>query len=310
MDLLNQLSASQQELRTIDAQMNADDFSAKVASQFDMVGKIFIAMTTMVEEIRNTKSGDVKEKGRTNLGESKCVSSLKILGSDKADFKNWNEKLINAIAQVLGTEWRKFLKNLNEKLDQDRKVIGKLALSDISGAENLENMDQANEDMFYVLVEKTEGEAALRVNSSGAGLEAYQKVYLWFAGTTGLALSERTRMLINPEAPRREEDIADALEKWCEQERLLPAHGEDYKLSAAFKVTALKVLMNCKKEQFETMERESKAISGDKLNDEMFKDLLARIREFAANRRLEAAFKKNKGDPMDVGQVESSSLSV
>ena len=82
------------------------------------------------------------------------------------------------------------------------------------------------------------------------------------------------------------------------------------KLSAAFKVTALKVLMNCKKEQFETMARESRAISGDKLNDEMFKDLLARIREFAANRRLEAAFKKNKGDPMDVGQVESSSLSV
>ena len=92
------------------------------------------------------------------------------------------------------------------------------------------------------------------MNSSepGAGLEAYQKVYLWFAGTTGLALSERTRMLIHPEAPKREEDIADALEKWCEQERLLQAHGEDYKLSAAFKVTAFKVLMSCKKEQFET----------------------------------------------------------
>ena len=71
------------------------------------------------------------------------------------------------------------------------------------------------------MVEKTEGEAALRINSSepGEGLEAYQKVYLWFAGTTGLALSERTRMLIHPEAPKREEDVADALEKWGEQER-------------------------------------------------------------------------------------------
>ena len=110
-------------------------------------------------------------------------------------------------------------------------------------------------------------------------------------------------MLIHPEASKREEDIADALEKWCEQERLLQAHGEDYKLSAAYKVTALKVLMNCKKEQFETMERESRATTGDKVNDEMFQDLLARIREYSANRRLEAAFKKNKGDPMDVGQV-------
>ena len=201
---------------------------------------------------------------------------FKVLGSDKADFKNWNEKLINAISQVLGSRWRKILKNLNEKLDQDRKIISKADIGQIGGGEEPNDIDQANEDIFYVLVEKTEGEAALRVNSSepGEGLEAYQKVYLWFAGTTGLALSERTRMLIHPDAPKREEDIADSLEKWCEQERLLQAHGEDYKLSAAFKVTALKVLMSCKKDQFENMERESRAINGDKINDDMFKDLL------------------------------------
>ena len=63
MDLLNQLSASQQELRAIDAQMDTDAFSVKVASQFDMVGKILIAMTTTVDEIRNTRSGDIREKG-------------------------------------------------------------------------------------------------------------------------------------------------------------------------------------------------------------------------------------------------------
>ena len=97
------------------------------------------------------------------------------LGVRQADFKNWNEKLINAVAQVLGTEWRKFMKNLNEKLDQDRKVISESAMSAIDGAEKLENIDQANEDIFCVLVEKTEGEAALRVLSGtpGDGLSAY-----------------------------------------------------------------------------------------------------------------------------------------
>ena len=73
------------------------------------------------------------------------------------------------------------------------------------------------------MVEKTEGDAALRVSSGqpGQGLQAYMRVYLWFAGTTGLALTEKTRTLMHPTPPKHEYDIADALEKWQEQERTL-----------------------------------------------------------------------------------------
>ena len=46
--------------------------------------------------------------------ESKSVANLKVLGSNKSDFKNWNEKLINATTQSLGPDWRKFLRSLNE----------------------------------------------------------------------------------------------------------------------------------------------------------------------------------------------------
>ena len=49
-------------------------------------------------------------QGQKPLSESKCVSNLKTLGSDKADFKAWNDKLINALAQTLGAPWRKFMK--------------------------------------------------------------------------------------------------------------------------------------------------------------------------------------------------------
>ena len=75
--------------------------------------------------------------------------------------------------------------------------------------------------MFYVLVEKTEGDAALRVNSGepGEGMQAYQRLYLWFAGTTGLALTEKTRALMHPSPVKHESEIADALEKWVEKER-------------------------------------------------------------------------------------------
>ena len=62
--------------------------------------------------------------------------------------------------------------------------------------------------------------------------------------------------------------------------------------------------MSVKREQFELMEREARTQHGDKLSDAMFDDLLNKVREYAAKRRLEANFRKTRGDPMDVGQVK------
>ena len=131
------------------------------------------------------------------------------------------------------------------------------------------------------------------------------RVYLWFAGTTGLALTEKTRMLMHPAPPKHEYDIADALEKWQEQERTLRAHGKNYELNVAYKITALKILMGCKREreQFENMEREAKARHGDTLSESMFEDLINRIKEYAQQRRREESLRKARGDPMDVGML-------
>ena len=62
-------------------------------------------------------------------------------------------------------------------------------------------------------------------------------------------------------------------------------------------------MMTCKREQFEFFERESRTKHGDKLCDEMFDDLLARVKEYAQQRRLEEIMKRAKGDPMDIGQA-------
>ena len=179
---------------------------------------------------------------RKPLSECRSINNLKILGSNKSDFKNWNEKFINAIAQGAGAPWRKFMKNLNKQLDQDRKVLTAQDLDNVDGADDIGNQANANEDLYYVLVEKTEGEAALRVNSGepGEGVQAYMRLYLWFAGTTGLALTEKTRLIMHPTPAKHDHEIADLLERWSEQERHLRAHGDEYKLNTAYKLTALK----------------------------------------------------------------------
>ena len=61
-----------------------------------------------------------RQSTRKQFAESRCVNNLKILGSDKSEFKNWNEKLINAMSQSLGGHWRQFMNNLKRALDQDR----------------------------------------------------------------------------------------------------------------------------------------------------------------------------------------------
>ena len=81
--------------------------------------------------------------------------NLKVLGSNKSDFKSWNEKFINAITLGAGTPWRKFLMNLNKQLDQDRKVLTAQDLDNVEGAGDIVNKTDANEDLYYVLVERT-----------------------------------------------------------------------------------------------------------------------------------------------------------
>ena len=173
--------------------------------------------------------------GRKTMGECRSVQSLKVLGSDKSEFKSWNDKLLNIMAQCLGKKWRTYMLDLNKQLDVRQKVLDEDDLELLDGYEELGDVDQASENLYYVLVEKTEGEAALRVSSGtpGEGIAAYQKVYLWFASTTGLALQEKMMRLMQPVQSKNEHEIADALEKWAEQERTLKMHGPDYELGAA-----------------------------------------------------------------------------
>ena len=203
------------------------------------------------------------------MSELRCASNLKNLGSDKAEFKNWNERLVNVMSQAFGPEWRTFMRNLNKRLDVDRKIIPKNLLDKIEGLSPQSYSDRIDEELYHVLVEKSEGEAALRVNSGkpGSGLEAYQRIYLWFAGTSGLAITERTKHIMHPNPPKHESEIADALERWCESERLLSAHGDEYRMPAAYKITALQILMTCRREQFEMMERECKTANGNKISE-------------------------------------------
>ena len=131
------------------------------------------------------------------------------------------------------------------------------------------------------------------------------RVYLWFAGTTGLALTEVMRRAMRPEPAKFDYEIADILEKWLEQERRLRQHGDQYHISSGVKLNALRSIMDCKKEQFEAMEREAMAENAGTLSESVIDTLCLRIREYGQRRRLEEIQRKDIGDPMAVDQIRN-----
>ena len=80
-----------------------------------------------------------------------------------------------------------------------------------------------------------------------------------------MAMSQRTKIVMTPIPAKKEEDIADSIDKWLEQLRAVEEMGDQYIMQPVFKIAALKSLMIGRaKDYFETIE--------DKVTD--FKQLL------------------------------------
>ena len=102
--------------------------------------KILMSFATLEDKTETLEMTSAQatpvERKRKSLAESKCIGNMKTLGSDKAAFRVWNDKFINAIAQTLGTPWRKYMRK--RKLDQDRKPLTSDELGKIEGAEEVD----------------------------------------------------------------------------------------------------------------------------------------------------------------------------
>ena len=92
------------------------------------------------------------------------------------------------------------MNKLKETMDQNNKILSDAGThDDVNSIIWIAKMDrnEIEEDFYYILVEKTKrgSEAAQGVATvePGQGILAFMKVYAWYAGTTGSALSGRQK---------------------------------------------------------------------------------------------------------------------
>ena len=153
------------------------------------------------------------------------------------------------------------------------------------------------EDLYILLVEKTEGEAMSRLRGCqiGNGIQTYMVLYKWFMGASGQAIADRVKRLMSPTPPKTEQDIADAIEKWSDSAKILENMRAEYKLPDFFNVTALETLMSVgqAKLYFES-------IKGQGYD---FEDMLQKCKDYGMRRRLDHMH-KNRSDDMDIGAVQ------
>ena len=69
------------------------------------VNELVMARLEQLQMLCDNMVGNVQglRSSHKPLPECKSVMNLKVLGSNKSDFKSWNEKFINAITQGAGT---------------------------------------------------------------------------------------------------------------------------------------------------------------------------------------------------------------
>ena len=136
-----------------------------------------------------------------------------MLTEDRSKYKEWHSKFSNTVGQVRpgGKDVILWLNKFQG--DTDDIEIGDV-LTQI-GKEVKWDRNQISDDLYAILLSKTSGDIALKVQSSGNdGLTAHVKIRRWFTDVSGMALAERRRQVICPAQVKKDEDVAAAIGKW------------------------------------------------------------------------------------------------
>ena len=168
-----------------------------------------------------------------------AVNNLKTLGSTGVKFKEWDEKLVNVISQFK-TGFREVIAWIKEKKDK------RIERTEYDSKGFILNYKEFGEELYSVLQDKTEGEAAEKVSQGdkGDGIEAYRRVNHWFTVLSGLDMTAKRASVIRPTPPTREDQVISYVENWEKDWREIELYDDvAEKLPSKYKIAAIKCLL-------------------------------------------------------------------
>ena len=76
----------------------------RIAQHTEQSLSAFAAIDATIDTLKAALQA-IAQSRSPKLCESRCIMSLRTLGSNKKDFKFWHERFVNALAQNFGTKW-------------------------------------------------------------------------------------------------------------------------------------------------------------------------------------------------------------
>ena len=257
-----------------------------------------------VQEMRNTvqgtpvgRTGERREDHRErDVEESKAISNLPVFqGGERGVYKEWHEKFVNVFTQV-----RKGTRSLLEELETTKEEYwADMDFDTWARARGVSDgkYDGWSADLWWVLIEKTSGEALQRVKGTkrGEGMEAYRRLHQWYARQTTMTMQELRMKVMRPGQARNEGEVAQKLEEWTEAKIELDRmekNGDG--LPEQWQVAAVRGILAGKIKEHMDLRMAEKELG--------IEELVREVRKYAGMRRAEAKGKRND-DAMDVDQV-------
>ena len=191
-------------------------------------------------------------------------------------------------------------------LDQNRSAMKDADVNTLL-AGSVNRHEGFKEDLYAVIVDRTKGEAAVKVRNDtikgkaeGNGVSTFMVLYLWYSSASGLAVQERLRRVMTPSSPKKVEDISPVLEAWVKEVENLESFGPDFVLASGFRILSLKIIMACKPDIFDSYL--AKVKESESNVEGQYVKLLQLIQDYVGQKRLDDQFFRGVV-PMDVSHV-------
>ena len=326
-DLLGEMSNNRQAFHAVVEKLETND-TTTIKGGFNTVSQLMSTFERMFnivnKRFERSEGAIISSLNRPaklhngDAGNHKAIQSLKMFDCDREKFVEWNDKLLNALSRI-HPHARTMLKGMNkrwmsydsEKKSQEEIFDDLRNWSEITAGDDrpheraYDNTDKnaLNEDLYYVLVEKTTGEAAIKVKAvdEGQGLLAYFKIYWWFVKTSGIAIQDRSRKVMQPEVIQSEAKMMDGIEAWEADFKVLEAQRTGFTMNDQMKLIALDIMFSKFSSVFERIESQ---LTTNTAPEDKLKMMLTNLKAHAAKRRWESHFKKGKGNPLPVDEFE------
>ena len=166
--------------------------------------------------LAHKESQNTTHKSKHRMAESKMTQNLdQLIDAKTSPFRPWCDRLINCMSLAY-PGIRSVMVDAMKVMDQKRALDKKSLLDDLSTAAVDVDQEQISEDLYAVIVDKTRNEAASKVKlvKPGDGWGALESIYLWFNAASGLAVQERLRRVMQPQSPKKIEDVPSVIESW------------------------------------------------------------------------------------------------